>query len=145
MTFILVLLGVIGVIVGNLLWLRPSAQEKALMAQREYAKSVGFQVLLRVAPDWLALPVGERLVAHYYYRFDSVAYRGRWRWHAGLGNWQLMANAEALLQPSPWPVPAPTGWLGIDVEQDAMVLYWREDGEKASIDTILSCLQALGA
>lgn len=146
LTFVCVLLLVFGLIVGNLLWLRPSAAEKALTVQRAQAKALGIHVVLRPAPDWLALPAGERLVAHYTCAVVAAADRlGRWRWHEGLGNWQPIGHPEAWLQPIPWPTPAPAGWLGIDVRADSVTLYWREDGLAASVQHIFDTLQQLAA
>ena len=64
-TFWIVLLFVLAMIVGNLMWLRPSPRERAYASQREHAKSAGFTVQLRQAPEWLELPAGERMVGHY--------------------------------------------------------------------------------
>lgn len=146
MAFALAMLLVFGMIGGNLLWLRPSGAEKALIAQREYAKTLGFAVYLRQAPEWLAQPAGARIVGQYRWLHPmQVAHVGRWRWHAGLGNWQPIENPDAWLKPAPWPTPAPDGWLGLDVQIDGVVFYWREDGQKASVDQILSCLHEVSA
>lgn len=145
-TFFLILLLVLGVIVGNILWLRPGPLERAIAAQREQARQAGLGVLLRPAPDWLALPPGQRLVAHYTLPLATrESGRGRWRWHEGLGNWQPVGHPEDWLQAAPWPTPAPPGWLGLDVRADAVTLYWREDGDPASLQRITSTLQRLAA
>ena len=146
MTFLMVLLAVMAVIIGNLLWLRPSQQERAVAAQRRQAEAAGFRVLLRVAPDWLALPAGERLVAHYHLPLPMPPSQcGRWRWHAGLGNWQPVGHPDAWLAPPPWPVPAPPGWLGADIRGDGVTVYWREDGQPASIDAMVTNIRHLAA
>lgn len=145
-TFVWVLLLVMGVIVGNLMWLRPGPRERALAAQREHAKALGITVHLRPAPEWLALPAGERMIAHYQLMAAMPKeLLGRWRWHAGLGNWQPVNHPESWLKPVPWPTPAPTGWLGLEVSPNGAVLYWREDGSPASVDRLLVCLRMDGA
>lgn len=145
-TFFLVLLLVLGVIVGNLLWLRPGPLERAVAAQREQAKAAGLGVQLRPAPDWLELPPGQRLVAFYTLPLTTLeAGRGRWRWHAGLGNWQPVGHPDDWLREAPWPTPAPAGWLGLDVRPDAITLYWREDGAPASLALIIATLRQRAA
>ena len=144
--FILIFLLVFGVIVGNLLWLRPGAQERALIAQRARASASGLRVLLRPAPEWLSLPAGQRLVGQYHLTQASrPEAQGRWRWHEGLGNWQPVENPDAWLKPAPWPTPAPAGWLGVDVRPQEVVLYWREDGRSDAIDQLLTHLRQVSA
>ena len=146
MTFFLVLLAVMAVIVGNLMWLRPSARDRALVAQRTQAQAAGFAVHLRVAPEWLQLPPGQRLVGHYHLPLSvPEARRGRWRWQAGLGNWQPVAKPEAWLAPPPWPVPAPAGWLGTEARAEGITVYWREDGHPDSVARMKTQLLALAA
>lgn len=141
-TFWIVLFLVIAMIVGNLMWLRPSPRERALADQRAHAQAAGFSVHLRLAPDWLELPVGERMVGHYQLMRPMPGARlGRWRWHGGLGNWQPVGNPEAWLSAAPWPTPAPVGWLGVDVAPNGAVVYWREDGRRESVDRMLAILQ----
>lgn len=141
-TFWIVLLFVLAMIVGNLMWLRPSPRERAYASQREHAKAAGFTVQLRQAPEWLELPVGERMVGHYQLmRPMSGARLGRWRWHGGLGNWQPVGNPDGWLTPAPWPTPAPAGWLGVEASPNGVVVYWREDGRRESVDLMLGILQ----
>lgn len=145
-TFWIVLFFVIAMIVGNLLWLRPSPRERALTAQRDQARTAGFSVHLRQAPDWLELPVGERLVGHYQFIAPMPKARlGRWRWHGGLGNWQPIGNPEGWLAAAPWPTPAPAGWLGVDVSPNGAVVYWREDGRPESVERMRAILQEAAA
>lgn len=146
MTFWIVLFFVIAVIVGNLLWLRPSPRERALAAQREQAKAAGFGVHLRLAPEWLELPAGERMVAHYQFMQAMPRARlGKWRWHAGLGNWQPIGNPEGWLSAAPWPTPAPAGWLGVEVSPNGAVVYWREDARPESVELMRRILREPGA
>lgn len=146
MTFWIVLFFVIAVIVGNLLWLRPNPRERALAAQREQAKAAGFSVHLRPAPEWLELPAGQRLIAHYQLMTTLPAARlGRWRWHAGLGNWQPVGNPEGWLSAPPWPTPAPPGWLGVHASPNGVVVYWREDGRRESVEHMREVLMGSGA
>ena len=70
---------------------------------------------------------------------------GKWRWHAGLGNWQPVNNSEAWLTEIPWPTPAPAGWLGIEVLSNATIVYWRESTRADAIDTMRRVLAAAGA
>lgn len=146
MTFIIILFLVIAFIVGNIMWLKPSPRDRALMAQRKQAKDAGFSVHLRPAPEWLELPEGRRMIAHYQWpQALPKALIGKWRWHAGLGNWQPVDNAEAWLNAMPWPTPAPETWLGIEVLTNATIVYWREDAKTASVDTMRSVLAAASA
>ncbi|WP_022956232.1 hypothetical protein [Perlucidibaca piscinae] len=145
-TFVIVLVLVLGVIIGNLLWLRPSPRERALEAQRQQAKQAGFSVALRHAPEWLQLPIGERMVGHYQIILPMATARlGRWRWHGGLGNWQPVGKPEAWLAPMPWPTPAPAGWLGVEASINGATVYWREDGNPASVPAMLAILRELPA
>ena len=145
-TFILVLLLVMAVIIGTLMWLRPSAWDRGLAAQREHAKARGLGVHLRAAPEWLGRPAGSGLVAQYQWLHAMKKEAlGRWRWHEGLGNWQPVENPQAWLAPPPWPTPAPAGWLGVDVAPNGVVVYWREDARIASVDTMLEVLGTASA
>lgn len=146
MTFVLVLVGVLAFMLGNILWLRPSSYDRALTAQRAEAKAAGFTVHLRPAPDWLGLPEGKRLIAHYQWsQALPKSLIGQWRWHAGLGNWQPINKPEAWLVAMPWPTPAPATWLGIEVLSNATIVYWREDAQSGSIDAMRAALVAASA
>jgi hypothetical protein len=146
MTFSIVLLLVLAFMVGNIMWLRPSPFDRALIVQRKHAKTVGFDVHLRLAPEWLELPEGRRMVAHYQWpQALPKALIGKWRWHAGLSNWQPVNNAAAWLNDMPWPTPAPNGWLGIEVLTNATIVYWREDAKSTSIDTMRAVIAVASA
>lgn len=141
-TFFWVSFLVLASIVGNILWLRPSARERALAAQRAFAKAQGLAVSLRAAPEWLAQKPGQGLVAQYRYALTKAPPAvGRWRWHEGLANWQPLDDKTAWLSAPPWPTPAPAGWLGLDVRRDAVVLYWREDGRIDSVERVIQLLK----
>jgi len=146
MTFWIVLVLVFALIIGNMLMLRPSAEDRALGAQREKAGAAGFHVHLREAPGWLELPVGERLVACYQLAQATPAdHLGRWRWHAGIGSWQRVDGDRHWPGQVPWPTPAPAGWLGVEAVADGVTVYWREDGRAESVDLMLNVLQQSGA
>lgn len=146
MTFIVVLLVVVAFMVGNIMWLKPSPYDRALIEQRKQAKVAGFDVHLRPAPEWLELPEGRRMIAHYQWpQALPKALIGKWRWHAGLGNWQPVNNSAAWLNAMPWPTPAPNGWLGIEVLINATIIYWREDAKSGSIDTMHAVIAAASA
>lgn len=146
LTFIVVLLVVVAFIVGNIMWLKPSPYDRALIAQRKQAKDAGFDVHLRPAPEWLEQPEGRRMIAQYQWpQALPKMLIGQWRWHAGLGNWQPVNNASAWLQDMPWPTPAPNGWLGIEVLSNATIIYWREDAKTESVATMSAVLAAANA
>jgi len=145
-TFFWVSLLVLASIIGNIMWLRPSSSDRALIAQRDFAKAQGLTVNLRVAPEWLGQKPGQGLVAQYRYPLtNKPAALGRWRWHEGLLNWQPLDDKTAWLTPPPWPSPAPKGWLGIDVRADGVVLYWREDGRIETVEQFIALLKPVFA
>lgn len=146
MTFLVISLVVLAFIVGNIMWLRPSPHDRALIKLRADAKAAGFTVHLRPAPEWLNIPEGQRMVAQYQWTQPlAKSLIGKWRWHAGLGNWQPVNNSEAWLTEIPWPIPAPAGWLGIEVLSNATIVYWRESTRADAIDTMRRVLAAAGA
>ena len=150
-TFFWVSLLVLASIIGNIMWLRPSSRDRALIKQRDFAKAQGLTVSLRVAPEWLGQAPGQGLIAQYRYPQTSKPLTqkppalGRWRWHEGLRNWQPLDDKTAWLTPPPWPSPAPMGWLGIDVRADGVVLYWREDGRIETVEQFIALLKPVFA
>ena len=62
-TFLWVSFLVLASIIGNIMWLRPSSSDRALIKQRDFAKSQGLSVNLRVAPEWLGQKPGQGLIA----------------------------------------------------------------------------------
>ena len=133
-TFFWVSLLVLASIIGNIMWLRPSSSDRALIAQRDFAKAQGLTVNL------------QGLIAQYRYPLTKKpATLGRWRWHEGLLNWQPLDDKAAWLTPPPWPAPAPKGWLGIDVRADGVVLYWREDGRIETVEQFIALLKPVFA
>ena len=110
-TFFWVSVLVLASIIGNIMWLRPSSSDRALIKQRDFAKAQGLTVNLRVAPEWLGQKPGQGLIAQYRYPLtQKPAALGRWRWHEGLLNWQPLDDKTAWLTPPPWPAtptPAP--------------------------------------
>jgi hypothetical protein len=142
--FLLVMLFVVAIFAGNLLLLKPSPREQRVMRQRTYAHSLGFKVTLRAAPEWLGQAVGSGMVAFYHLPLSQpLAIRGRWRWHTGLQNWQPVNQPAAWLVENKLPTPAPNNWLGLDANAESVTVYWKEDGEVASVDEILQVITSL--
>ncbi len=142
--FLLVMLLVAAIFAGNLLLLKPSPREQRVMRQRTYAQGQGFKVILRAAPEWLEQPVGTGMVAFYRLSLEQpLSIRGRWRWHAGLQNWQPVNQPAAWLVENRLPTPAPDGWLGLEANADSVTVYWKEDGASASVDVILAAITSL--
>jgi hypothetical protein len=142
--FLLVMLFVAAIFIGNLLLLKPSPREQRVMQQRTYAQSLGFKVILRAAPDWLGQPVGSGMVAYYRLPLEQpLSIKGRWRWHVGLQNWQPINQPEAWLVDNKLPAPPPNGWLGLEAHADSVTVYWKEDGVIASVDEILLAINSL--
>ncbi|MDP1775048.1 MAG: hypothetical protein Q8K94_00370 [Moraxellaceae bacterium] len=142
--FLLVMLFVAAIFVGNMLLLKPSPREQRVMQQLTHAQTLAFKVILRAAPDWLGQPIGSGMVAFYRLSIQhSLSLKGRWRWHAGLQNWQPINHPAAWLVENKLPVPAPNGWLGLEANADSVTVYWKEDGEMASIDLMLQAITAL--
>jgi len=142
--FLLVMLFVVAIFVGNLLLLKPSPREQRVMQQRTHAQSLGFKVILRAAPEWLGQPVGSGMVAFYRLPLEQpLSLSGRWRWHAGLQNWQPIHQPAAWLVDNKLPVPPPNGWLGLEAHADSVTVYWKEDGVIASVDEMLLAINSL--
>lgn len=142
--FLLVMLFVVAIFVGNLLLLKPSPREQRVMQQRTHAQSLGFKVILRAAPEWLGQPVGAGMVAFYRLPLEQpLLLSGRWRWHAGLQNWQPIHQPAAWLVDNKLPVPPPNGWLGLEAHADSVTVYWKEDGVIASVDEMLLAINSL--
>lgn len=145
-TFIIVALLVLGVIVGNLMLLRPSGRDQRLNAQRQQAQAMGVQVRLQAAPTWLAQGAGQGMLAQYTW---PVAWpdklQGRWRWHEGLRSWQPVSESPAWLLKDELPTPPPAGWQALDVMPKAITVYWREDGKADSVVIMRDVLNGLSA
>ena len=142
--FLLVMLFVAAMFAGNLLLLRPSPREQSVMRQRTYAHSLGFKVTLHSAPEWLGQTKGFGMVAYYRLPLEQpFSVNGRWRWHAGLQNWQPIKHPEAWLVENKLPVPPPNGWLGLEAHADSVTVYWKEDGVIASVDEMLLAINSL--
>lgn len=141
-----ILLLVAAIFAGNLLLLRPSAHEQQLMRLRTLAQARGATVLLRAAPDWLGQRPGSGLVAQYHWPLtQALKVRGRWRWHEGLGNWQPVGPQAAWREQSLLPAPPPPGWLGLEIDADRVVVFWREQADPAAVEGMESALNALRA
>lgn len=120
-------------VLGQFLMLRPNPMEQQRMQLREAARKAGFQVYLRVIPDWLPEPDGRRLVAHYIYLDEGLRlFSGRY-WHNRGGDWL----AEGIFREKSLNGPGWDRWssrlLGLESTANALTLYWLED---ASVDEV---------
>ena len=113
-------------VLGQVLMLRPSAQDKGLMHLREAARQQGFHVRLIPAPEWLRTPVPGRLLACYtLFMEEGASGLPYWRVEQVEGQWQTRAGDPGLLQRLSMP-PEAASVLAIDARANAVNLYWSE-------------------
>jgi hypothetical protein len=126
LTFLLVLGFAFALVLGNVMMLRPSARDKAMISLRETARREGLQVRLLPAPDWLRSPQESRLTACYtLFLEEGAPGLPFWRAEQVNGEWQTRSGDNSLLVRLELP-PEASAVLALEAQANAVHLYWSE-------------------
>jgi len=140
-TFLIFLGLAFAMVLGQVLMLRPGAEDKRLMQLRDAARQQGFQVRLVPPPAWLRLPDGARLVACYTVFVDEGAtFLPAWRVEQREGEWLTRVGDAGLLARLSLP-PEAASVLALEAGANAVHLYWSETLAPGSLPPLFFLLR----
>lgn len=143
-----VIIIVLALVVGPVLWVRPSPRTRQLERLRQYARENGLQVQMRAVPS---LNSTEREI-------DSqiMAYIRPWKKVERIkglpdgfllgrpsseGDWTLYRAKNRLLDDDM--VGLPESAKILEVSEEGVILYWRETGNKDRVELLAQTLEKL--
>ena len=141
----LIILVVLGLAVAPLLHFLPSKRQRALAGLREQAALAGMFVEFRDLPgaerEYRRQPASARQVIYYGIRLppsrDASPRTGSWRQREQA--WQALDRAHAL---PPTVAQMPPEILAATVDESSCGVYWREEGDAATVDEIIRLVTA---
>ena len=141
----LIIMVVLGLAVAPLLHFLPSKRQRALAGLREQAALAGMFVEFRDLPgadrEYQPQPASVRQVIYYGIRLppsrDKRPRTGSWRQREQA--WQALDRAHAV---PPAVAQMPPEILAATVDESSCGVYWREDGDDATVAEIIRLVTA---
>ncbi len=139
MTHFLLFLGLaLALVLGNVMMLRPSGRDKALLALRAAARAQGLQVQLQAPPEWLKPAVPHGLIACYtLFVEEGRSGLSYWRAEQRDREWFTKAGDNSLLTALAMP-PEAASLLAIEAHSNAVHLFWSESLGPESLPALLA-------
>lgn len=133
----------LALVLGQLLLLRPSARDRALIRLRSAARSEGFTVQLVARPVWV-LPGHSQRVASYRVDHDQPCRRtGEWRMEQRVGHWSGARVPEDVLA-YVVACPASRALLGIVADAAGVELVWDESLSPDQVPALYQMAREIG-